>query len=357
MALVSTSSVSALSADAVVLLEALSEAKLIVSPGGEILYGNGPARRLFGADLAGRPLEDFHAGDPVPLKNFLQRCASTTGHLVGGLLLTASDGSEESYRLRGTRAALSHGAAVLLRVDHQDEERFAELTRKLGALDREVRDRMHAEAVLAETVRERELLLRELQHRVKNNMHMLQSLLAGAERESETDEAKHALRDVSLRVSAIGLVQQLLYSSVDLETIGSRSLANAVLKGALALADRQVDSSCEVEQFEIPINSAVPLALVMNELLTNAVKYGRPDNGRQRIALSMTSDQGRVELKIEDNGPGFSAEQEKKRSSGIGLVKGLMRQLGGSLNIDGEEGTECLVRFSLPSTAAARTSN
>ena len=163
---------------------------------------------LFGADLAGRPLEDFHAGDPVPLKNFLQRCASTTGHMVGSLLLTASDGSEESYRLRGTRAALSHGAAVLLRVDHQDEERFAELTRKLGALDREVRDRMHAEAVLAETVRERELLLRELQHRVKNNMHMLQSLLAGAERESETDEAKHALRDVSLRVSAIGLVQQ-----------------------------------------------------------------------------------------------------------------------------------------------------
>lgn len=358
MTLVSTSSVKRTFAqDAAALLESMPEATLVVSPAGDILYGNASARRLFGGDVVGLTLASLHAGDAGPLKRFLERCGSTTAQMIGSLLLKDAKGRRVSYRLRGTRAALSEGAAVLLRADRQDEERFAELTRKLGALDREVKERMHAEAVLAETVRERELLLRELQHRVKNNMHMLQALLVGAERETESGDAKRALRDVSLRVAAINIVQQLLYSSVDLEAIGSAPLADAVLKGALALADHRIESSCEVEPFDIPINSAVPLALVMNELLTNAVKYGRPNEGRQRIALTMVVKQGRVELTIEDNGPGFSAVQNKKRSSGIGLVKGLVRQLGGSLNIDGEEGTKCLVRFHLPSSAAAQTSN
>lgn len=358
MTLVSTSSVKrTVATDAAALLESMPEAALIVSPAGDILYANGPARRLFGPDVVGRTLVSLHMGDPEPLKRFLERCGSTTAQMIGSLLLPDAKGRRASYRLRGTRAALSGGVAVLLRVDRQDEERFAELTRKLGALDREVRERMHAQAVLAETVRERELLLRELQHRVKNNMHMLQALLHGAERDAESGEAKRALRDVSLRVSAISVVQQLLYSSIDLETIGSVPLADAVLKGALALADRRIESSCEVEPFDIPINSAVPLALVMNELLTNAIKYGRPEEGRQRIALTMVVTQGQVDLTIEDNGPGFSTVHNTKRSSGIGLVRGLVRQLGGSLNIDGEEGTKCLVSFSLPSPAVAQTSN
>ena len=358
MTLVSTSSVSrSLDQDAAALLEGLPEATLAVSSAGDVLYNNLAARRLLGGDAVGRPLASLHAGDPEPVRRFLERSGSTTAQMIGSMVLGGPGGRETAYRLRGTRVALSGGPAVLLRIDRQDEERFADLTRKLGALDREVRERLHAEAVLSETVRERELLLRELQHRVKNNMHMLQALLTGAEREADEDEAKRALREVSLRVGAVNLVQQLLYSSVDLETIGSVPLADAVFKGALALADRRIESHCAVEPFDIPIDSAVPLALVMNELLTNAVKYGRPPEGPQRIALSMAREGRRVRLAIEDNGPGCGAVHGSKRSSGIGLVRGLVRQLGGSFNIEGEEGTRCLVTFDLKSSAAAQPSH
>lgn len=358
MTLVSTSSVSLnLNQDAAALLEGLPEATLAVSPAGEVLYNNRAARQLFGGDAVGRPLASLQTGDPEPLRRFLERSGSTTAQMIGSMVLSGPDGRRTAYRLRGTRVALSSGPAVLVRIDRQDEERFAELTRKLGALDREVRVRMHAEAVLSETVRERELLLRELQHRVKNNMHMLQALLTGAEREAEADEAKRALREVSLRVGAVNLVQQLLYNSVDLETIGSAPLADAVLKGALALADRRIESRCEAEPFDIPIDAAVPLALIMNELLTNAVKYGRPHEGPQRIALSMACDRRRVRLTIEDNGPGCGAVHGSKRSSGIGLVRGLVRQLGGSFDIEGEEGTRCIVTFDLAPPAAAPASH
>lgn len=355
MARASISGDSEIAGDALALLEALPEAMLVVSPGGTVMACNAPARRLFGGDVGQRSLAALHHGDAKELERFLKRCRGTSTPLIGTLALRGGGKAErqkEKYRLRGTRLSLAGGASVLLRIDRQDEERFAEFTRKVSALDLEIRERKHTEAVLAEALEERELLLRELQHRVKNNVHMLQGLLQGAQREAESAEAKHALRNVSLRVGAINAVQQLLYSSASLESIGSQPLAKAVADAALALAEQPIASRLEVEPFDIPIHIAVPLALVMNELLTNAVKYGQPQKGRQRVTLKMAADEDWVELLVQDNGPGFTLRADRKRSSGTGLVRGLVRQLGGSFETDGKEGTRCLVRFRLPQQAS-----
>jgi two-component sensor histidine kinase len=343
-----TSADSARDAGAKALLEALPEAALLLSRDGTILCSNRAARAFLGGDVTGQPLSSLQRGDDAALDRYIGRCFGTSSPLVGSIVL--SHGRRAApCRLLGCRAALPGGAVVLVRLDPHEDGRFTALNRKISELHQEIRQRRHAQAVLAETVAERELLLRELQHRVKNNMHMLDGILRGAEREARSQEARDALREVSSRIAAIGAVQQLLYSSENLETIESTRLIDAVSKGALALAHKDAATRLQVDSFCIPIEMAVTAALILNELLTNAIKYGQPADATQQVLVDMTLTSGQVTLTIADNGPGFAPEQSHRRASGIGLVKGLLRQLGGSLQIDGAPGgTTCRVSFPLP---------
>lgn len=349
-----TSAESAPDAGAKALLEALPEAALLLSREGTILCSNRAARAFLSRDVTGQPLASLHEGDDDALDRYLQRCFGTSSPLIGSIVL-AHGGEVVPCRLLGCRAPLPGGAAVLLRLDPHEDGRFTALNRKIAELHREIRQRRHAQAVLAETVAERELLLRELQHRVKNNMHMLDGILRGAEREARSQEARDALREVSSRIGAIGTVQQLLYSSENLETIESTKLIDAVSKGALALAHKEAATRLRVDSFRIPIETAITVALIVNELLTNAVKYGQPAGATQQVLVEMKLTAGQVTLTITDNGPGFAPEQPHRRASGIGLVKGLLRQLGGSLQIDGTPGgTTCRVSFPLPQQETRR---
>jgi two-component sensor histidine kinase len=351
-----TSADSAPDAGAKALLEALPEAALLLSRDGTILCSNRAARAFLGRDVTGQPLASLHAGDDDALDRYIGRCFGNSSPLIGSIVLArGADADNAPCRLLGCRASLPGGAAVLLRLDPNEDGRFTALTRKISELHQEIRQRRHAQAVLAETVAERELLLRELQHRVKNNMHMLDGILRGAEREARSQEARDALREVSSRIAAIGAVQQLLYSSEDLETIESTRLIDAVSKGALALAHKEATTRLHVDSFCIPIETAVTVALIVNELLTNAIKYGQPAGATQQVLVEMNLTAGQVTLTISDNGPGFAPEQSHRRASGIGLVKGLLRQLGGSLQIDGTAGgTTCRVGFPLPEKKARR---
>jgi two-component sensor histidine kinase len=243
----------------------------------------------------------------------------------------------------------------MLTLDRGEEERFVALSRKVAELDEESRERRHAEAVLGEALRERDLLLRELQHRVKNNMHMLTALLQGAERETASPEAKAVLRDASQRFSAVSAVQQLVYGASGLDEIDGDELVTAVARGAVTLAAREVSLAIEAEPFPLPIEPAVSVALIVNELVTNSAKYGHRAEAHQMITLSWAKEGSEVQLIVEDNGPGFPPPQGGRRASGLGLVRGLLRQLGGSLQIQagGTEngaGARCVVRFPVPQT-------
>lgn len=334
------------------LLEALSEPALLVR-NGEILGGNKAARALLGANLCGEPLARFHAGDSGGTEAFLRRCAGSATPLVGRLLL-ASGGATDRWQARGSRVALADGPAVLVRLSRGDEERFRVLSRKVAELNEEVKHRRHTEAVLEEALGERDLLLRELQHRVKNNMHMLAAILNGAEREAAHPEAKAALRDASLRFAAVSAVQQLLYGSGDLAEIGSDGLVRTVAQAALVLAPNGVETSIEVDAFPVPIDAAVAVALIVNELVTNAVKYGHPAEGMQRITVKLTKSGETAQLVVADNGPGFRPGDAQRRASGLGLVRALMRRLGGSFEVEDASGARCIAQFPTPSSATDR---
>ena len=333
--------------DADSLLDALPEPALVLGTGGGIERANRAALAHFGAPLAGRSLTELALGDPAPLKAYLARCSGSRSPLIGSFTVRDAAGRTRKCRCHGnvlTPARDGAAARVLLRCASGEDARFSALSARIRDLNAEIRKRRHAQAVLEETLRDRELLLRELNHRVKNNVQMLVGMLAAAEREAAGPDARAALHDAVQRLMAVGVVQQMLYRSESLRGIPSdelvRTLSDAILQtyGAPTVA-------VEAEPAELSNAVAVPLALILNELLANAVKHGlgrRPD-GRIRVRFAAAGDG--FELVVEDDGPGFDLQDSRKRASGLGLVRGLVRQLGGSLAVERAAGARCVLRF------------
>ena len=333
-----------LGADARAILEAVPGPALMLDGEDRVACANRRALALLPPDALGRPFGDLCGDDGVG--RYLDRCRGSSEGLLGALALRRGAGPER-HRCRGARVALSGGVGILLTLEPGEEAHFAALSRKVAELNVELRERRHAEAVLAESLRERDLLLRELQHRVKNNVHMLAGLLQGAGRETGSGEARAVLRDISARFAAVGAVQQFVYGASDLRAIESAEMIEAVARGAATLAGDGTDLSVEADPLWLPIEAAVPVALVLNELVTNAVKYGRPEGVRPRIEVRWRAEAGHALLVVRDNGPGFRPGEAPRRASGLGLVRGLLRQLGGSLTVEAEDGACCTVRFPL----------
>jgi two-component sensor histidine kinase len=333
--------------EAVTLLEALSEPALVASPEGVIIHANRAAQNLVSGAVQGQQLFTLHRGDVGALQAYLKRCLGSRQALVGVLGFERAD-TVEKFQCRGSLVSAGGLRAVLLRLSRVDEERFVALTKKVDELGRELRERQRTKARLEEALRERELLLRELQHRVKNNMHMLAAMLSGAEREATTAEAKAALKDASMRFSAVSAVQQLLYSSESLETIGSKDLVSTLVASLRSISPKSLKTDLLIDAIDLPIDQAVPIALLLNELLTNAVKYGRPAHGDPEIRVEFQVRESLIDIVVHDNGPGFDLAHSGKRASGIGLVRGLLRQLGGSLDVQVSDGARCYVRIQDP---------
>jgi two-component sensor histidine kinase len=327
--------------DAAALLEGLPEASFLLDQSGTIIHANRAAALLMGEALAERSILSIHDGDPAALELFLRRCLGSRQPLVGTIHLRSRDGGK--CQCRGNVIGDGEHRLLLLRLSRADEAKFEALTQKMAQLNEEIRQRQRTEAILRETINDRELLLRELQHRVKNNMHMLTGILHGAEREAESAEAKNALQDAASRFAAISAVQQLLYQSNNLHSIDSAAFVATLGKAAESMAAASIDLRAEADDVDLPIEVAPSLALILNELLTNAVKYGLPPEGPRRISLSLRASNGKLELRVGDSGPGFNPELGRKRASGLGLVRGLLRQLGGSLTVEYEAGAVCVV--------------
>lgn len=328
------------------LLDGMAEPVALLSPGGVIRYHNPAFRILCAAPVQGRMLTDISEGDAESLQTFLHRASGTSSPLLGTLMLASRKGAR--HRVQARRVQLgTTGPMVLIQLDAGAEQRFEALSRKVAELDRDIAQRRHAEAVLQESLRERELLLRELQHRVKNNLQMLGRLLRRAERETASEEARAALRDVSARLSAIHAVQRLLYGSTTPAAINSRLLIDDVAAGAVALAPHEVDWRVDSIALAFQIDAATSLALVLNELVTNAIKHGRPARGKLHIAISLLREGEELMLVVADNGPGFDHQQDPETNSGLDLVAGITGQLGGSTVIDTREGARFTIRFPL----------
>jgi PAS domain S-box-containing protein len=192
---------------------------------------------------------------------------------------------------------------------------------------------------------QRRMLLGELNHRVKNNMQMLQSLLGVAARQAASAEAREVLEEASWRISAMAAAQRVLYTTPDATRFNARDFLATVCETTKQTFSQELDIACEADSIQLPNDAAIPLALIVNELLTNAVKHGL--NGRRagHIRVRLTRENDSLLFYVEDDGPGFHLPSVQRRSSGLALVQGLARQLRGQFEVTRTPATRCSVRF------------
>ena len=195
-------------------------------------------------------------------------------------------------------------------------------------------------------------MLVELNHRVKNNMQMLHALLRGAQRETQSPEAKMVLADAGQRVGAMAAAQQVLYDFRNPSEFDAADFMDAICRTARQTFGRSANVEMGSTRAPLPNDIAIPLALIVNELISNAVKHARGDRPSITVHVSLLQKTDGWRLEVADDGPGFVLDTTRRRASGLGLVKGLAAQLGGSLAVINDHGAHCIIDF-----AAAQTSN
>jgi len=200
---------------------------------------------------------------------------------------------------------------------------------------------------------DKELLLREIHHRVKNNLEVVSSLLALQSAQIDDPNTREAMQEGQNRVHSIGIVHQKLYQGENLGAIEMKdyfiNLGESILDSFGA--DKRVQIECAMDALNIDIDTAVPLGLIVNELLTNTLKYAFPDgrDGKVQIKLEKRTD-GILQLQVSDNGVGKNGLTQ---GTGFGgqLVELLTKQLGGSMREEVNNGTNILFEFKIEKAA------
>ena len=332
----------------------LPEAMLLVSPDGEILAINRAAREDFGLG-AGCPeslLYDLVADPPEKVMALVRLCSATRNALPGALNFRTPGGILD-YRCDGHRTA---DGMVYLRCRPREasNQAFTVLNEKIAELAGEVATRMRTEKQLQDLLKSQEILIQELHHRIRNSMQVAISLAGLQMREVLPGPTRDEFLKHSHRLKAIGLVYRTLYRDQDFTRLDISDFVSDLcseLRRACCKSD--ISFSIEVEATLLSLDQAVPFALIVNELVTNALVHAFVPSGRGSIQVSLRhSLPGRFELVVADDGVGISVELLKtgKGGTGLNLVRVLMKQLGGSLEVDPSQGTIFRIALRDPTT-------
>ena len=208
-------------------------------------------------------------------------------------------------------------------------------------LEREAIERKKAEEAIKKSLDEKEVLLKEIHHRVKNNLQMVSSLLNLNAYRTKNQEVLKVLEQSQKRIKSIILAHTILYQSENLSSINSKAYLKSLSDSILGTCDSGISIKLDVEEILINIDSAVPFGLVTNELITNAIKHSFPtNNGIIYISLHKVVDN--LELTVSNNGidmpEGF--DWEGGTSLGLKIVKLLTSQLNGKIELVSRKGTK-----------------
>lgn len=214
---------------------------------------------------------------------------------------------------------------------------------RVNALVRKTNTQLSEQKIIIEKrEQEKALLLKELNHRVKNNLQMVASLLNLQARQLKGHPAAEALLSGKLRVEALTLIHQKLYRDDVDTTINISNYIEELSKNLVLNFDQEFQLVLDLKPFAVNIDRAIPLGLIMNELVTNSLKYGSSQNKFPVLSISLYNENGEIFISISDNGnglpPGFN--WKKSSSFGLKLVHSLIGQLNGNIDYFYENGSK-----------------
>jgi len=218
---------------------------------------------------------------------------------------------------------------------------------------RDVTDRKHAEEKLVASLQEKEVLLREIHHRVKNNLQLISGLLDMTRMRTGDESTNSILTDMMLKIQTMAQIHTRLYES---KQFGKVSLTGQIQDQIAGLSNiyshKGHEISCEIHSEEVflPVDQAIPCALVVNEILSNAYKHAFSGRKKGTIEISAVQENGRIKITVRDDGIGLPADFDISRTSSLGLklIRTLVQhQLKGSITLESRNGTEMSMEFPL----------
>jgi PAS domain S-box-containing protein len=216
----------------------------------------------------------------------------------------------------------------------------------------DITERKRAEQEIKASLHEKEILLKEIHHRVKNNLQIVSSLLDLQSDLVSDEKMKDVFRGTQNRVHSMALVHEQLYQSSDLASINFAEYMSKLLqstKASFGIMTDHITITTDINPVLLSIDSALPCGLIVSELISNSIKYAFPKNNKGTINISLTQGTDKkLTLRVQDNGIGMNdvGTQEHRKSLGLTIVETLCKQLRGVMNVDGTNGMTTTIVFS-----------
>ena len=214
---------------------------------------------------------------------------------------------------------------------------------------RDITARKQSEEMLLRSLKEKEVMLKEIHHRVKNNMQVVYSLLNLQAKTIVNPVIRALFEESRNRVSSMALIHEKLYRSEDLASIDFKDYLQGLIAGIAETYNRRdVEFVVKMPSLTLDVNTGIPCGLIVNELASNSLKHAFPDGRPGRVTLGIDKDsEGQNVLTFADNGIGFPTELDIKSTNTLGmqLITVLTEQLQGNLEMQRDEGTKFIITF------------
>ncbi len=253
------------------------------------------------------------------------------------------DAALRSYEFRA-KDRNGHVSDILLRIDNIPG------TKRSVASLLDITERKQAEEKVIASLAEKELLLKEVHHRVKNNLQVISALLSLQSSELVDDNITKIFKDCQNRIKSMALIHENLYKSENLGKVNFNEYIRqliAYLSQSYGDLSRKIDFKVNSDNIFLNINTAIPCGMIINELVSNSIKHAFPGGRSGEIRIDLSSEDDCFKLVISDNGIGIKGDLNIKDSKTLGfrLIDTLVKQIDGKMSLDTINGTRCGIHF------------
>ncbi len=270
--------------------------------------------------------------------------------VIGAMMLWGPDLRESDVPILSVFAGQVASALESARLYAAEQERTAELSWASELLQQELTERKQAEQAIQASLKEKEVLLKEIHHRTKNNLQIISSLITLQSGLLKDERVVSIFDDSQSRIRSMALIHEMLYQSENLAEVKYSEYIHMLIshfRDTYYSNLQRIEFIVNIDEIFLSIDHAIPCGLILNELVSNALKYAFPNDQAGRISVDFQMDGKEYILRVQDNGVGLSNEIDFPNSNTLGLrlVSSLVDQLQGSITLDRSVGTKYTLRF------------